>query len=57
VKNQLDSVRERFVTERLVHIGDTDVDAYFARLAGFEFIFVLDLADRLASPGSFEDLA
>ena len=57
VKNQLDSVRERFVTERLVHIGDTDVDAYFAKLAGFEFIFVLDLADRLGSPGSLEDLA
>jgi hypothetical protein len=58
VKNQLDSVRERFVTERLVHIGDTDVDAYFAKLAGFEFILVLDLADRLGLAGaSFQDLA
>jgi hypothetical protein len=58
VKNQLNSLRERFPFERSVHIGDTDVDAHFAKLAGFEFIFVLDLADRLDSASNpFEDLA
>jgi phosphoglycolate phosphatase-like HAD superfamily hydrolase len=56
VKNQLDSLRERFVFERSIHIGDTHVDAHFAKLAGFEFIFVLDLADQLGSVSeSFED--
>jgi hypothetical protein len=64
-KHRLDSVRERFVSERFVHIGDTQVDAHFADRAGFEFIFVLDLARELASyceaagrsgsaPGSFD---
>jgi hypothetical protein len=50
VKNQLDSVRERFALHRYVHIGDTHVDAHFAEQARFEFIFVLDLARRLDSP-------
>jgi len=57
VKNQLDSVRERFASERYLHIGDTHVDAYFAGLANFQFIFVLDLARRLDESGDpFEDL-
>jgi hypothetical protein len=57
VKNQLDSVRERFASHRYVHIGDTHVDAHFAERARFEFIFVLDLARRLGSPFDlFEDL-
>jgi hypothetical protein len=57
VKNQLDSVRERFASPRYVHIGDTHVDAHFAKQASFEFIFVLDLARRLDSPcDPFEDL-
>ncbi len=48
-KHRLDSVREMFVSERFVHIGDTQVDAHFAERAKFEFIFVLDLARELAS--------
>jgi hypothetical protein len=57
VKNQLDSVRERFASLRYVHIGDTHVDAHFAKQASFEFIFVLDLARRLDAPGHpFGDL-
>jgi hypothetical protein len=57
VKNRLDSVRERFVSDRYIHIGDTHVDAHFAGLANFEFMFVLDFARRLAAPGDpFADL-
>lgn len=48
-KHRLESVREKFVSERFVHIGDTQVDAHFAERANFEFIFVLDLARELAS--------
>ena len=57
VKNQLDSVRERFASERYIHIGDTHVDAHFAGMASFQFIFAVDLARRLDAPGDpFEDL-
>jgi hydroxymethylpyrimidine pyrophosphatase-like HAD family hydrolase len=37
-KHTLGSVAERFPTVRRVHIGDTHVDAHYARLAGFEFV-------------------
>jgi hypothetical protein len=47
VKNRLDQVREQFTCERFVHIGDTQIDAHFAELAGFEFFFAIDLARRL----------
>jgi hypothetical protein len=57
VKNQLDSVRERFVSDRYIHIGDTHVDAHFANASAFEFYFVLDLASRLGTPTDpFKDL-
>jgi phosphoglycolate phosphatase-like HAD superfamily hydrolase len=36
-KHHLDRVASRFTAERMVHVGDTDVDEHFARLAGFEF--------------------
>jgi hypothetical protein len=47
-KHHLADVRDRFPSERYVHIGDTHVDEHFARLAGFEFVWVDDAADRLA---------
>jgi hypothetical protein len=50
LKHRLDSIRERFPCARFVHIGDTHVDAHYAQQAGFEFIYVLDLARRL-DPG------
>jgi hypothetical protein len=57
VKNQLDSVRERFASDRYIHIGDTHVDAHFAQTANFEFFFVLDLASRLGTASDpFKDL-
>jgi hypothetical protein len=48
LKHRLDEVRERFPALRYVHIGDTDVDRHFARLAGFEFHHV----DQLPAEGS-----
>ena len=40
VKNALASVRERFPTARLIHIGDSAVDEHYARIGGFEYVFV-----------------
>jgi hypothetical protein len=36
-KHHLGSVAAKFGASRMVHLGDTDVDEHFARLAGFEF--------------------
>jgi hypothetical protein len=36
-KHHLNRVAEQFGPGRLVHLGDTDVDEHYARLAGFEF--------------------
>ena len=41
-KHHLHEVRSRFVADHYVHIGDTDVDEHYARLAGFEFVWVTD---------------
>jgi phosphoglycolate phosphatase-like HAD superfamily hydrolase len=43
LKHRLDEVRSRFPARRYVHIGDTDVDRHFARLAGFDFFHVNEL--------------
>lgn len=48
LKHRLDEVKQRFQAVRYVHIGDTDVDRHFARLAGFEFHHV----DQLPEEGS-----
>ena len=47
-KHQLEEVRLSFASDRLFHIGDTHVDEHFARLAGFAFIDVAELAAVLA---------
>jgi hypothetical protein len=44
-KHHLHEVRTRFAADHYVHIGDTDVDEHYARLAGFEFIWVTDFLD------------
>lgn len=60
-KHHLHEVRVRFPADRYVHLGDTDVDAHYARLAGFEFVGVTDptaLTDgrlRLLSGGVAHD--
>lgn len=47
-KHHLPAVKGRFSAMRYLHIGDTEIDAHFARLAGFEFVPVLELP----SPGA-----
>jgi hypothetical protein len=42
-KHHLHEVREAIVADRYLHIGDTSVDDYYARLAGFDFVFVEEL--------------
>jgi hypothetical protein len=51
-KHHLRRVRDQFACTRFVHIGDTEVDAHYAKQADFEFIFVLDLARRAEGWGS-----
>jgi hypothetical protein len=45
-KHNLDEVALDFPSERKIHIGDTEVDAHYARLAGFEFVHALQLPAR-----------
>ena len=40
LKHQLDRVKGLFKAETYYHIGDTDMDRYFADQAGFHFLFV-----------------
>jgi hypothetical protein len=44
-KHHLDQIRARFPARRYVHIGDTEVDKYFAELHGFDFYFVHELPE------------
>jgi len=44
-KHHLEATKARFDCARLVHIGDTPVDEYYATLAGFEFWYALDVPE------------
>ncbi len=48
LKHRLSDLRARFQVTRCIHIGDTEMDEYFARQAGFEFWF----ADALPTEGA-----
>jgi hypothetical protein len=51
-KHHLDRIRDRYPDHRLIHIGDTETDGRYARLAGFEYWDVAELptpGDRLGS--------
>ena len=48
-KHNLNAIRTQFACTRHVHIGDTDVDEYYAHLAGFEFWHVDRLPTASAS--------
>lgn len=43
LKHHLHEVAASFPDHRLIHIGDTDVDAYYANLAGFDFVHVAEV--------------
>lgn len=53
-KHTLEDIALRFPAARRVHVGDTNVDDYYARLAGFEFVFATAASE---SPGWVESLA
>jgi hypothetical protein len=38
LKHDLEKIALRFPATRRVHVGDTDLDRYYAQLAGFEFV-------------------
>ena len=40
LKHRLDEVKARFEAEVYYHIGDTDMDDFFASRAGFRFLWV-----------------
>jgi hypothetical protein len=42
-KHRLLESTSRFNCQRMLHIGDTSLDEYYARLAGFEFRYATDL--------------
>lgn len=42
-KHHLPDVRTRFPAARYLHIGDTDIDEHFARLARFDFVHCRDV--------------
>lgn len=59
MKQQLDLVKEQFQTaDQYLHIGDTDVDRWFAEKSGFEFIHIEEahLVDWICELGPFKVL-
>jgi hypothetical protein len=51
-KHHLQDLRTRFVADRWIHIGDTEVDERYANAAGFEFWHVDDAPRFLANAWS-----
>ncbi len=56
LKHRLDEIKERFGATYHVHFGDTEMDRYFAKQAGFDFHHVDDLPSDILSllPGAAE---
>ena len=50
LKHQLDLVKAEFDAEVYYHIGDTDLDRYYAERAGFKYLVPDATADRLWTP-------
>jgi FMN phosphatase YigB (HAD superfamily) len=47
LKHCLDQVRAQYDAEHYVHIGDTNIDKYYAELHGFVYLFPDDSIDHL----------
>ena len=50
VKNQLEVVKAEFPAEEYYHIGDTDMDRFYANRAGFQFLFAAAGVHQLWMP-------
>jgi phosphoglycolate phosphatase-like HAD superfamily hydrolase len=55
LKHRLADVRARFAAAAYYHIGDTDADEHFARLAGFHFLSADPASHRTWGPRLFVD--
>ena len=51
LKHQLDDVKARFPADEYYHIGDTDMDRFFAGRAGFEFVEIDDISQLWTPDG------
>jgi hypothetical protein len=54
LKHRLGDVKARFVAAAYYHVGDTDIDEHFARLAGFVFLSADVVAHRVWGPDLFQ---
>ncbi len=50
LKHHLDRVKSEFSAEQYVHIGDTNMDRYFAERSGFTYFYPDDSVDHLWDP-------
>ncbi len=50
LKHRLDQVKADISAEQYVHIGDTNVDQYYAEINGFTYFFPDDSIDHLWLP-------
>jgi hypothetical protein len=50
LKHRLDQVRAEFRAEEYVHIGDTNMDRYYAEQNGFVYFYPDDTVDHLWGP-------
>jgi hypothetical protein len=55
LKHRLADVRARFAAVAYYHVGDTDIDEHFARLAGFQFLSADAASHRTWGPRLFVD--
>jgi hypothetical protein len=47
LKHQLDRIRAEFSAQQYYHIGDTNIDRYYAERAGFVFLYPDSSVDHL----------
>lgn len=40
LKHRLTEIKEKFPVNSYLHIGDTDMDKFFAKQAGFDFLYI-----------------
>ena len=50
LKQNLDHVKARFSADEYYHVGDSEMDRYFADRAGFRFVPADDAAQQLHGP-------
>ena len=50
LKQSLDDVKTRFSAEEYYHVGDSEMDRYFADRSGFRFVPADDAASQLPRP-------